>query len=348
MHVFNRLLSALCVFIWVTSSAVAEPMAPANDTRARAMQSINQSDTAPVLQELFRLARSGDDKTLLQQLDVHASHPDWPAAARDYVLHAFARAMGDLEAGSIAPEVVHYLESATPEVLVPHPDYPHIGVPLFNIAAAATGSMARWHYDEARASGARLMAQGAAVWLDTYLHETLSGRQGMRDGQANFTPGQNRLLGELALAGSEKQAERTEVATQSALLLQDQDMLKAAILTGSGAALTTAVRQMHAILTPGEVIGLAADAVKGARPATAALIFAQSADRLAGEPAMTDVLFNALPDPELGGAAAQALARNTNPEVRVRLQQLADSGDSLPARRANLALRLWETRGARQ
>ena len=171
---------------------------------------------------------------------------------------------------------------------------------------------------------------------------------GMLDGLANATATQTRQVGEQALAGTNKRDERTEVATRSALMLQDPDMLRFAILNGRGPALTAAIRDMHDLLTPLEVVDLAAEAITDAPPATAALIFAESTDRLAGEVEMSELLFSTLPNPKLGGAAALALARNPNPEVRARLQAIADDGDSLPARRAQLALGLLATAETRQ
>ena len=338
----------LLALLLASSSALADPMTPPNDTRARAMQSISQADTTPRLAELYRLARSGDDTALLLQLESQASRDDLPAAARDYILYTFAISLGDLEAGSVGPVVFQYLESTSPRVRVPHPDHPRVGVPLFNIPAAASGSRTRWHYDEARASGQRLLALGSTQWLTAYLDESPAGRQGMLDGLANATATQTRQVGEQALAGTNKRDERTEVATRSALMLQDPDMLRFAILNGRGPALTAAIRDMHDLLTPLEVVDLAAEASTDAPPATAALIFAESTDRLAGEVEMSELLFSTLPNPELGGAAALALARNPNPEVRARLQAIADDGDSLPARRAQLALGLLATAETRQ
>lgn len=348
MRLRKHLPLTLLALLVAGSSVLADPMAPPNDTRARAMQSISQADTTPRLEELYRLARAGDDTALLLQLESQSSREDLPAAARDYILYTFAISLGDLEAGSVGPAVFQYLESNSPRVRVPHPDHPRVGVPLFNIPAAASGSRIRWHYDEARASGQRLMALGSTQWLTAYLDESPAGRQGMLDGLANATATQTRQVGERALAGTDKRSERTEVAARSALLLQDPDMLRSAILSGRGPALTAAIRDMHDLLTPHEVVSLAAAAIAASPPATAALIFAESAERLAGEVEMTELLFSTLPDPERGGAAAMALARNPNPEVRARLLTLADDGDSLTGRRVQLALGLQASAETRQ
>jgi hypothetical protein len=90
------------------------------------------------------------------QVQAIAGDTNMPDPTRDQILHNLALALGEFEPGVIGPEVLEYLAETKSRTLVPNEEHPEMGVPLFNIRAAATGSLAEWarvenrkHFEEA-------------------------------------------------------------------------------------------------------------------------------------------------------------------------------------------------------
>ncbi len=104
----------------------------------------NTPDARDTLRHLFRLAREGQGTALLEQvrdIAIGAAHSD---PERDYVLYSLAAALGDFQPGAVDPKVLEYLGQTRSLVRVPHEENPNMGVPLYNIRAAAAGSLAEW------------------------------------------------------------------------------------------------------------------------------------------------------------------------------------------------------------
>jgi hypothetical protein len=116
----------------------AQPSMPEpNWSLAMARSAAGSIEVQTALKPLFQLAREGKDELLLQELANIEKRSDWPLPAREYVLHRFASGLGDLQAWTVGPGVLEYLESYQAQTLVPHGDHARAGVPLFNIRSAA-------------------------------------------------------------------------------------------------------------------------------------------------------------------------------------------------------------------
>lgn len=134
--------------------ALPEP----NWNRHAAIESASQADTRTTLESLYRLARQGRGEELMSTVRSIEDDTGWPDPAREKVLYSLALALGEFEPGTVGPEVLKYLLERRSRTLVPHEEHPEMGVPLFNIRAAAAGSLAEWtrytnHLESEKASG---------------------------------------------------------------------------------------------------------------------------------------------------------------------------------------------------
>ena len=112
MRLRKHLPLTLLALLVAGSSVLADPMAPPNDTRARAMQSISQADTTPRLEELYRLARA------LTEFDVDVSGAHIDTLGHDVVDSFYVTSAGDpIEDQELQSEIsralMHALEPPT-------------------------------------------------------------------------------------------------------------------------------------------------------------------------------------------------------------------------------------------
>ena len=111
---------------------------------AAAAISADTGEARNTLDALYQLARRGEADELLALVRVIAEDTNQKGPERDYVLHSLALALADFEPGVIGPEVLEFLRETRSSVRIPHAENPAMGIPLFNIRAAATGSLAEW------------------------------------------------------------------------------------------------------------------------------------------------------------------------------------------------------------
>lgn len=147
-----------------TAAAAADRVLPKpNWNRHAAIEASSLAETRSSLETLFELAREGRSEELMHA--VHAIELDtgWTDPAREKVLHALATALGDFEPGIIGPQVLEYLAERRSRTLVSHEEHPGMGIPLFNIRAAATGSLAQWARHEKRLQAEKAMLDAGSL-----------------------------------------------------------------------------------------------------------------------------------------------------------------------------------------
>ncbi len=132
--------------------------------------------------------------------------------------------------------------------------------------------------------------------------------------------------------------ELTPVAGKAALLLGDAAALERVVATGEGPELAYILEAAGTLMPAESNLALLAHAIAAAPASTAALAIAQLFPHLKADPAATRLLLSKLGDPELGGAAALALANAGTPQALVGLREAANSGEGLAASRAQTAL----------
>lgn len=184
-------LLTLCLLLAPDLAAAAD-YAPAqpNWSRTNATETLSEFETRETLGSLYQLARERRGDELLLQVQAIADDPNIPDPARDRILQNLALALGEFEPGVIGPEVLEYLAQTKSRTLVPNEEHPEMGVPLFNIRAAATGSLAAWARIESRT-----YAEASKTFVDPEMFIlSLSGGGGaeiagrIRDARLQFDP----------------------------------------------------------------------------------------------------------------------------------------------------------------
>lgn len=309
-----------------------------NWTEREALRAAAEVDLLTELKPLFGRARAGEDRALRRQLEDIAANEEWPLPARERLLHAFALGIGELPAGSVGPEVLSYLRQYRPGTLVPHDDTDLAGVPLFDVPAAAAGSLNQWQRQIGYQSSGEVLARGGAAWIAAWLEAGPARRRGLADALDLASGGQLKELAVLALHDLPAQPELTLVAARAAALLPDPDLLGDALVAGGGPELAAALRSAGTSLDEAERADLLRRLVAEAPAATGSLAIAALTPGLLHDPAVAGLLFDLLSHPALGAAAALSLARSRQPAVREQLATLAARDDDTPARRAANAI----------
>ena len=312
-----------------------------NWTASAAHAAAAQADANALLGPLYERARLGREQDLLAGLNGLAANEGLSVPARERILYEFAQGLGDLPPGSAGPEVLDFLMTYPARTLVPHPDNPRVGTPLFNIRGAAAGALAAWQRQAGYDAAAALMAQAgpdlAAAYLDDFGRATAPRRQGLA--AALETATQRQLTDIAARAETElsQRPELTAVAARAALLLDDGPLLQRTLAAGRGPDLAGVLADAAGQLDEPARLELLAGLLDTAPPVNASLALAALAPGLLHRPEVTERLFGLLGDRELGASAALALSDSSRPEIRERLLERTQ-GDDLAARRAALAL----------
>lgn len=159
MHMNTRATVLIAGFLLAATPAAAADrvLSKPNWNRHAAIEASSLVETRSSLETLFELAREGRSEELMLAVRAIELDSGWTDPAREKVLHSLALALGDFDPGVISPDVLQYLAERRSHTLVPHEEHPEMGVPLFNIRAAATGSLAEWEHQ-----GKRLQVEKAA------------------------------------------------------------------------------------------------------------------------------------------------------------------------------------------
>jgi hypothetical protein len=331
-------LIALLACLSAGTNAGIDPVATWE--RSEAARIAELTDTSPVREDLRRLTLSGSSTELLELLNATAARADWPAPARESVLHDFVQDLRGMPPRSIAPEVMDFLHAYETKVLVAHDDHPRVEVPMFNIRSAAAGVENTWKRQEAAFEGAGLLSQDPVRLIDAYLAGNDPAiRRGLLDSLSVATPGQLEAICFLALAALEDEPAMAGLAGRAALLNTDARALEQLVRNGSGPAISHILRRSTEVLTDRQLIRLLDTAVQEGTSETASIAIAVLAPALAHLPNHAQALIDLLGDPELGSSAALALAKNPSASALRLLDRLASADDdSLTAHRARLAL----------
>jgi hypothetical protein len=312
--------------------------------RFSALVAVRATDTRGPLKSLFELAQTGNTAAVLKALSEVDQDRRIPAPARDYILFAFARGLGDQEPGAVHGDVLDFLSDYRPQTLVAQEDHPRIAVPLFNVKAAVAGVRRLWDRELAFGRARDLLSGPADRWITSYLAADASTRRGFIDALESTPAGQLGEVGWRASTLLRDKPELTLVCAVAALRTGDRELLQQSILLGGNADLPGILRTASHRLNAAEFAGLLIDIRRLGSSTKTALAIAQLAPADLGQPEIRGLLFDALSDPELGAAAAQVLGTTTDPDIQAQLAEIASQAGSLAARRARLAIRFHDTR----
>jgi hypothetical protein len=319
-------LLALCLS-WPVATWGAEPgLAEPNWDRALAAQAA-AVDIGGELADLLALARIGDDAAVLAALRSAAQRPDWPMPARERLLRDFALGLADLRPHAVGPAVVAYLRGWKAQTLVPLDDHPEAGVPLFNVAAAAQGTVNAWQRQLGAGAAAGFGAAESAAWMNAYLAAEPATRSGYIDALETASTAS---LGALAAEVAVKLAARPELTPLLARLgarLGEPDLLTTVIRAGRGPGVAAALRTALDLAAT-ERMALLREALEQAPPEHAALAIAILGPGLARQDEAGDWLRDALERPELAGTSALALLAAGDADGANRIEAVPQTTDS--------------------
>lgn len=339
-------LISLLFAVLAAASAAADhsPQYPPNWTEIDALVAIGSVDTASQSAELNRLARSGDSSSLLEGAIAVHENTEWPAPARESVLFGLARSLGDLPPGQVDREVTDFLTSLSSDVRIAHPDHPGNSIPMFNIAAAATGATFEWDRQLAALEASDLIGQGQLAWLEAYIQATPVQRNGFRRSAAAFTNQQLYGLAEAAMRQAPTHSELAVIASMAGLRLGDTGLFTRSLTWNDHYSRVEMIRLSGEVFQHEDLRIILLDTVKQAPAPTASLVIAELAPALLYRTEVQNLMFELLGDPQLGSSAALVLSNHDSSRTQARLTEMSRGAPGLAAKRARLALAAQEAK----
>jgi len=333
--------AVLLIAVFACLPARAERSLPGPSwTHGEIRQAVAETDLQEALRPLFELARARQETMLLQELRRLAADDSLPLPTRERVLFEFAVGLSELDRLTVGPGVLEFLGTYQPRVLVPHEDSRQLGVPMYNIRAAAAGVLHEWQWQAGAAEAAALEGAPADDWLAAFQSAGPARRGGYLGLLDAFDEPELRSLAQQAAKRLAGEPELTPVVSRAAVLLSDVEFLQSAITLGAGPGLAMTLRTAAGELNESERAEILNQAVVNAPAANAALVIAEFAPGLLHQPETITLLLNLLADPDLGAASALAVSRSPAHAVRARLEEIAGRDRGMASRRAAIALTL--------
>jgi hypothetical protein len=306
--------------------------------RALAVETAHSIDTDSVLKTLYQSARAGDNRQVLDTLLTAEQNSNWPVPAREYTIWSFAIGLSDMGVNTVSPEVLEYLSAYQPRTLVAHDDRDNVGVPLFNISAAATGVRNAWARRQGRDKAEILLRNDPALWINAYLGAEPTARRGFTDALDFASDEQLESLARSAIERLDGRPSLTAVAGKSALILGDRNLLQHTLDLGSGPDLHHILKAASKSLNANENRALLFHVIRHGPNTKAGLAIAQLAPSLLDDLAVREKMFEILESRDLGSSAALVLGSSTEPAIHARLNTIAAGKEGLASQRASLAI----------
>lgn len=301
------LISLLLMGSATAQVSLSEP----NWSLAMARQAAAQLNADESVRPLFDLAREGKDHQLLAELILIEQRSDWTDPARENVLFIFATGLAEMKAGTVGADIFDYLENYQPKTRVPHDDHEAVGVPLFNIGAAAAGSANEWRRRKASILAIGLLDQGSEAWLSSYLDARPEQRKGFEDAMAAADPRKLSELAQSALAELPENPALLAVVSRAGLLLADPDLLQEVILATNEPGLARTLRAASSVLSDAESYALLEHSIQHAPAENSAIAIAELAPERFNRSEIEELMTGLLENPELSATAALLLAQST-------------------------------------
>jgi len=313
-----------------------------NWDRVLALQTAAMGDSGAQREEWFKKLREGDYEALLQSIKQFSAAGQPAAPVREQQLFLFTIALADFPAEQVPARLLEFLANYSPQTLVAHEESANNAVALFNIPAAARGVQYALARQQGEARAVAMLAAPADRWIGQFLAASLAARAGFLDA-LDFASGAE-------LAGLDRKAQGllsdlpdlTTIAARTALTAADVSSMSHVLESGSGPAVTAMLRAVAGTIPASDRAELLLASIGSAPPQNAALAIALLSPGLQAVPQVISTLFDLLGDPQLGSAAALALARFDEAGIRSQLLLLSGS-QGLAATRARMAIKLGES-----
>ncbi|MDH3925205.1 MAG: hypothetical protein OET41_11415 [Xanthomonadales bacterium] len=339
MHLITTALSAAIILLAASINVSAQPhMKDPLWDRSTAMQFVDKARAMDSLKPMYEMARSGDEAGLMRALTGMSSDPDLTAPSRDYMVYSFTLGLGDMRADAVSSEVMGWLAAYKPATWVAHEEHPRMAVPLFNVRAAAQGVANGWERQKALDSAERALGEQPAQFISEYLAATQAGQRGYIDALERVPFEKTLELSRLALEMLAGSPELTHLAARAAIASGSSELLRRSIALGQGPGLARAFKDAAAELSAEESASLLEDVMEKESDSKAALAIALLAPGTLADPAVRDLMFNAMADQNLGASVALVLGSSADPEIQSRLSEIATGGAGLEQQRAQLAI----------
>ncbi len=276
--------------------------------------------------EWFRQLREGEHAALLQSVQAFAASSVLSSPVREQQLFLFTIALADFPAQQVPAQLLEFLARYSPQTLVAHEENDHSAVALFNIPAAAQGVQYALARQQGEARSVALLAAPAERWIRDFLAASPAARAGFLDA-LDFAPA-TRLggLDQVLQAALGDQPALAVVAARTALAVADVASMRAVLEISSGPEATSMLRKAAQSVPRDGRAELLLASIESAPPQNAALAIALLSPGLQDVPQVVSSLFDLLEDPELGSAAALALARFDSTDIRQQLAVQAQDG----------------------
>lgn len=340
MRMKNKLISAglIGVLVLCGSAMAADTASATRWDRGHALAAARSVNLESTVLEISNPASLANTHATLEKLQQLETRDDWPLPAREAALFEFTRALAELPRAAVAPGVIEHLQNYESLTLVPDEDHPATLIPLYNIRAAAAGIENGWQRWEFADEAIDLLKTDPATLVSAYLQASSHNqRSGYLDTLRQADTRDVAAVQQAALAIFKHEPELTPVVGLAAVMTADVSAVRQLLNLGGGAGLSAALRQLDQRLQPAEKQALLTFAVDQAPAVNASLTIAAWWPGLRHVAAVRDLMIAKLADPELGSTVALALASEPDVQTIRALQQTAQ-GDSLAARRAQMAL----------
>jgi hypothetical protein len=303
------------------------------DTR-QALEEAGRQSTESKVNAWLEQAGNGDSAELLNELK---SSPGAGDPAFESQLVQLATGLAETSLDPATDELLFWLADYPVQVLVAHEEHPNYGVPLFNVQAAAIGSLAERNRLRGEQLSALLLEANPQDWSRNYLSASDTQREGFTRALKAAPAG---LLDTLATSLPTQLDSNPELAAAVGVLagrLSDPRLFLAAYQHGSGAESAPLLREALWQLDAADRAQFLQDILELTAPNRAALGISVLAPSLQSNPKVSESMLGLLDNPELGAAAALALAGHPDQQVQSRLKEMLNSG-GLASKRAALAL----------
>ncbi len=328
--------STLALFASFPALAAVEgsPFTRPNWDHDLAAQTAGLAANRHSVDDLFALMRAGDQAALEARLEQVIQGAALSQPGRDYILFQFT--MGLAEFDQVDPALLDRLRHVNPRAMVPHPESTALGIPLFNISAAAEGVYQHRLQDAAFDRAQATLDGDTESWLAAYLDGGPSEQAGYESALDRASAATLAAIVERGSPGLAGAPALTPVVGKAALLTGDVSALQQVAHYGAGAQLAPVLAAAGHTLPAIDSLALLEYAIEHAPASNASLAIAQIYPHIEALGLALPLMVETLAHPELGATAALALAAG-NAESRAALQS-ASSKDDPGGQRARLAL----------
>ena len=339
-HMKNLLVFVSLFYICgLADSVIAANRAPSSHwDRNSAMAAVRSVNIGIAVSELGNVSSLADGENTLVRLKQLETRSDWPLPAREAALYQFTHSLAELPRAAVADEVMQHLINYQAQALVPHEDHGDAFVPLFNIRGAAAGIENGWQRGEFAVEAIELLEANPTDLVSAYVDSAgHTQRSGYLDALKQANMAEVEAVQSAVLEQLGQSPELTPMIGLTAEITADTFAVQELLINGRGAGISSTLKQLDKRLPASETAALLEFAIHEAPATNASLAIAAWWPRLRHDANVRDLLVDKLADPGLGAAAALALAQSPDIQTIKILQDTAD-GDSVAARRAQLAL----------